>query len=97
MAEAKGWSPEERAMQLEDAHCIFQNLEAVPKESDEISLSVETVHDLHSLFKLLDADDNGYIDFEEILKAANQLGFPLRVRKPRTKHLSCWIQLETAA
>eukprot|EP00946_MAST-07B_sp_MAST-7B-sp1_P001877 g1877.t1 len=77
MAEAKGWSPEERAMQLEDAQLHLSEFGGpVPKESDEILLSVETVHDLHSLFKLLDADDNGYIDFEEILKAANQLGFP---------------------
>ena len=48
----------------------------MPKEGEEIALSVATVHDLHSLFKLLDADDNGYIDFEEMVKAAENLGFP---------------------
>ena len=48
----------------------------MPKEDEEIALSLATVHDLHSLFKLLDADDNGYIDCEEIIKAAESLGFP---------------------
>ena len=77
MAEAKDWSTEERDAQLDEA-CVYLSEFGgpVPKENDEIALSVETVHDLHSLFKLLDADDNGYIDFEEMVKAADKLGFP---------------------
>lgn len=77
MADAMGWSQEERDVQLDDAIEHLSNFGGpMPKGDEDIALSVATVHDLHSLFKLLDADDNGYIDFEEMVKAAANLGFP---------------------
>ena len=76
MAEAKAGSPEERAMQLEDAQLHLSEFESPSQKRVTKSRCQLKQFMIYSLFKLLDADDNGYIDFEEILKAANQLGFP---------------------
>ena len=83
MAETLGWDDAEKERQLEEAVTTLSEFGGpVPKGTKGANFNFATTkRDLKVLFKTLDMDGNGYLDYTEMSRAAEMLGIPFDSEK----------------
>jgi glycerol-3-phosphate dehydrogenase len=73
MSNVLGWSKAEKKRQLDEALKVIDEFGGpVPKNR------LDSIHNIHDLFKAFDADGSGYIDYSELKEYVKHMGFPFR-------------------
>jgi glycerol-3-phosphate dehydrogenase len=78
MAVELQWSKKERDAKVKEAYDYIGQFGGPIADKTGSTLSAATFTDLHETFLKIDIDGSGYIDEEELNKAATMLGFPFR-------------------
>ena len=78
MAVELQWSKKERDAKVQEAYDYIGQFGGPIADKTGSTLSAATFTDLHETFLKIDIDGSGYIDEEELNKAATMLGFPFR-------------------
>lgn len=91
MAKAMGWSKRERNRQLGSALEALAEFGGPVPLKDSATISAHTISDLHALFETFDANQNGYIEFDEMQIMAAQLGAPF---KSEASALKTWQKMD---
>ena len=85
MAEHLNWNEEEQEKQMTEAMAVLNEFGGPVPNKEGAQLTSTTVQDLHSMFKLLDLDDNKFIDFAEFQVGVKILGFPFEKEEDAKK------------
>jgi glycerol-3-phosphate dehydrogenase len=85
MAKELNWGRRERNRQLQQAEEHLKSFGGPYPSKEAMNKSIQSVHDLKSLFRTMDHDDSGYIDFAEFKDCVAMLGFPFKNDKMAMK------------
>merc|ERR1719353_232389 len=80
MGDALGWSSRERKRQIEEAKKYIGEFGGPLANKKNARLKAQTYTDLLDMFHSIDTDANGYIDENELERAATKLGFPFKTK-----------------
>jgi glycerol-3-phosphate dehydrogenase len=78
MAKELKWSRRERNEQLQEAEELLQTFGGPYPNKEAMDQSIQSVNDVRSLFRTMDHDGSGYIDFAEFKECCASLGFPFK-------------------
>lgn len=78
MAKELKWSRRERNRQLKEAEELLATFGGPYPNKEVIAQSMQSINDVRSLFRTMDHDETGYIDFYEFKDAVGILGFPFK-------------------
>ena len=71
-----GWSDQDREEQLQAALVALREFGGPIPAGKKSATRTQLPEDIRGLFKILDLDNNGYLDYQEIVTGAEMLGFP---------------------
>jgi len=77
MAEELGWSAKVKKEQIEAAHVYLSSYGGRIPVEDGSSLRAHTYEDIMEVFRAIDTDGSGFLDWAEVREMSVRLGFPL--------------------
>ena len=78
MAKDLKWSRRERNRQLQEAEDLLNTFGGPYPNKEAVEQNMKSIHDVRSLFRAMDHNESGYIDFAEFKGVVASLGFPFK-------------------